>query len=105
MSYRERALDRDIIEKFNRISRPWTFQIVLLLDKERPLRFNEIKKKLNGICSRSLSERLDEMERDGIIKRKVTNDSPPRVEYFLTDKGEELKEIATKLLLWQNKWK
>jgi DNA-binding HxlR family transcriptional regulator len=39
------------------------------------------------------------MEKNGIIKRKVTNDSPPRVEYFLTDNGGGTKKITAKLLL------
>ncbi len=100
----EAVLDEKAVEKLNRLSRPWTLQILILLDKDKPMRFNSIKKVLSGICSRSLSERLDEMETDGIIKRVVTDDSPPKVEYFLTDKGQELKEIAIEILNWVRKW-
>ncbi|MGC9145636.1 MAG: winged helix-turn-helix transcriptional regulator, partial [Nitrososphaeria archaeon] len=61
----------------------------MILERERPSRFNTIKRNLSGIRSRSLSERLDELEKEGIIKRVVTNDIPPRVEYYLTDKDFE----------------
>jgi len=47
---------------------------------------------------------LDELEKDGIIARSVTQDSPPRVEYFLTQKGEELSKILRQIVKWNLKW-
>ncbi len=70
----------------------------------QPVRFNELKRNIPEICSRSLSERLDELEDEGIIKRQVTQDSPPRVEYSLTEKGVELSAIIKQLTSWDIKW-
>ena len=104
MSGTERILNEKVVERLNRLSRPWTFQILILLDKDKPMRFNSIKRELDGICSRSLSERLDEMEKDGLIKRIVTEDSPPRVEYYLTEKGQELKKIVVEIYDLLKRW-
>ncbi|MCL4343605.1 MAG: helix-turn-helix transcriptional regulator [Thaumarchaeota archaeon] len=94
----------ELITVLNKISKTWTFPIVIFLAKERPTRFNELKRSVKGICSRSLSERLDELENEGIIKREVTRDSPPKVEYSLTQKGVELSAVLEQLISWDLKW-
>ncbi|MGC8558258.1 MAG: winged helix-turn-helix transcriptional regulator [Nitrososphaeria archaeon] len=94
----------NLITVLNKISKTWTFPIVIFLDREQPARFNELKRGIKGICSRSLSERLDELENEGIIKRKVTQDSPPKVEYSLTQKGVELSGVLKQLASWDLKW-
>jgi len=98
-SYRD-----NIVFELNKLSKAWTFPIVIFLDRGKPTRFNELKRNISGICSRSLSERLNELEKDGIIARSVTQDSPPRVEYFLTQKGEELSKILKQIVKWNLKW-
>ncbi len=50
----------DAINVLNKISNTWTFPIVIFLDRDHPARFNELKRSIPGICSRSLSERLVE---------------------------------------------
>ena len=60
---------------------------------ERPWRFNELKKSLNGISQKVLTDSLRSMEDDGIITRTVYAEVPPRVEYALSDLGESMRPI------------
>ncbi|MEM0146019.1 MAG: helix-turn-helix domain-containing protein [Conexivisphaerales archaeon] len=94
----------EFIIVLNKISKTWTFPIVIFLDRKQPTRFNELKRNIQGICSRSLSERLDELESEGIIKRVITQDSPPKVQYSLTQKGVELSDVLKQLVNWHLKW-
>lgn len=59
----------------------------------RPWRFNELKKDLEGISQKVLTDSLRSMEADGIITRTVYPEVPPRVEYSLTELGKSLKPI------------
>lgn len=59
----------------------------------RPWRFNELKKDLEGISQKVLTDSLRSMEADGIITRTVYPEVPPRVEYVLTELGKSLKPI------------
>ncbi len=76
----------------------WTLPIVaaLLEDKNR---FNEIQRECE-VCPRTLSARLDELEQNGIIRKKVTGDNPVKVEYSLTKKGESLRSVITAISDW-----
>ena len=56
-------------------------------------RFNELNKSIVGISAKVLTENLRELEKDGIVKRKTYAVVPPKVEYSLSPKGEELKPI------------
>lgn len=56
-------------------------------------RYNELTKEINGISAKVLTQNLRELESDGIVKRKVYPVVPPKVEYSLTDKGKDLKDI------------
>ena len=59
---------------------------------------------MKGISSKTLAIRLKELEISGILERKAYNEIPPRVEYRLTDKGQELVESVIGLLQWMRKW-
>lgn len=59
----------------------------------RPWRFNELKKNLDGISQKVLTESLRSMEEDGIITRTVYPEVPPRVEYALSELGESMRPI------------
>lgn len=59
---------------------------------------------MKGFSSNTLAIRLKELERSGILKRQAYNEIPPRVEYGLTDKGQELTESIIYLLWWMKKW-
>jgi len=56
-------------------------------------RYNELTRSVVGISAKVLTENLRELESDGIIKRKVYPEVPPKVEYYLTDKGNDLRPI------------
>ncbi len=66
----------------------------------RPWRFNELKKSLGGISQKVLTESLRSMEADGIVKRTVYPEVPPRVEYSLSELGETMRPIIESLKQW-----
>ena len=70
----------------------WTAVLVHDLS-EGPRRFTELEHSCRGISPRTLSERLRALEQEGIVERHSYPESPPRVEYELTDKGESLLPI------------
>jgi DNA-binding HxlR family transcriptional regulator len=71
-----------------------------LLDETR--RFNELHRLLVGVSARTLAKQLRELERDGIIRRKVYPEIPPRVEYSLTDFGKTLRPVLFAMHDWGN---
>ena len=74
------------------ISDKWKVLIIRdLLEKEK--RYSELMKSVVGISDKVLAKNLRELEQDGIINRKVYAVVPPKVEYSLTEKGQELKQI------------
>ena len=66
----------------------------------RPWRFNELKKDLEGISQKVLTDSLRSMEADGLLTRTVYPEVPPRVEYATTPKTESLMPILRQLLDW-----
>ncbi len=66
----------------------------------RPWRFNELKKDLQGISQKVLTESLRSMEEDGIITRTVYAEVPPRVEYALSELGESMRPIIKSMEEW-----
>ena len=66
----------------------------------RPWRFNELKKDLEGISQKVLTDSLRSMEADGIITRTVYPEVPPRVEYALSDLGESMRPIIKSMETW-----
>ncbi len=67
---------------------------------QRPWRFNELKKDLEGISQKVLTDSLRSMEADGIIDRAVYAEVPPRVEYSLSELGESLRPIILSMESW-----
>lgn len=68
-------------------------------------RYNELTRSVVGISAKVLTENLRDLERDGIVKRKVYPVVPPKVEYSLTDKGLELKDVLECMRLFGEKYK
>ncbi len=66
--------------------------------------FLELQKSIGSLSQKILSEKLKELENDGLIEKTVYAEVPPKVEYFLTDKGKELYEIIFPLENWSNKY-
>ncbi len=87
------------------ITKRGTLEILLPLccttDSVRYLKF---KNTMKGFSSKTLAIRLKELERNGILHRQAYNEIPPRVEYHLTTKGQELTESIFDLLQWMRKW-
>ena len=71
----------------------------------RPWRFNELKKDLEGISQKVLTDSLRSMEADGIITRTVYPEVPPRVEYALSELGESMRPIMDALEIWGTDYK
>mgnify|MGYP000496049386 CR=1 FL=1 len=71
----------------------------------RPWRFNELKKDLEGISQKVLTDSLRSMEADGISTRTVYPEVPPRVEYVLTELGKSLKPILDSMRAWGEAYK
>ena len=71
----------------------------------RPWRFNELKKSLEGISQKVLTDSLRSMEEDGLITRTVYPEVPPRVEYALSDLGETMRPILDAMQEWGTKYK
>ncbi len=89
---------------WNQLTKVWTLPVIHNLGLKEPARFNELKRRTEGISATSLTERLTELEREAIVQRKVFPDSPPKVEYSLTKKGWELHAILAEFADWAVKW-
>ena len=85
------------------IGAKWTALLVHDLS-EGPRRFSELEHSCVGISPRTLSERLRSLEHEGIVLRRSYPESPPRVEYQLTDKGEALLPIITEMRRFGRAW-
>ncbi|MDB5168752.1 MAG: MarR family transcriptional regulator [Candidatus Saccharibacteria bacterium] len=69
-----------------------------------PKRFGELEKSVGSINPRTLSQRLDDLEQFGIITKQSFAEAPPRIEYTLTEKGEDLLPILEQMATWGNKY-
>ena len=66
----------------------------------RPWRFNELKKNLEGISQKVLTDSLRSLEKDGIVTRTVYPEVPPRVEYSLSELGDSMRPIINAMEQW-----
>ncbi len=84
---------------------PWTTYIVYNLRTYGPQRFGELKRRVNGVSAKMLTERLRTLEGAGLIKRDYEATIPPKVTYSLTARGHELDEVlgglADVAIRWQ----
>ena len=87
------------------ITKRGTLEILIpLCCTTNPVRYLKFRKSMKGFSSKTLAIRLKELEKNGILSRKSYNEIPPRVEYTLTSKGQELIESIISLLQWMKKW-
>ena len=86
------------------IGKRWTGAIVCALT-ERPMRFGELVKAVPGLSDRLLSQRLRELEEEGLVRREVEAGTPVRVTYSLTEVGDELGPAIHELKGWARRWK
>jgi DNA-binding HxlR family transcriptional regulator len=87
------------------LGRKWALLILKNLHTKEAIRFNELKRSLGEISSTVLADRLLEMEREGLISKKIYLEIPPRVEYRLTTRARELGAILKDLGEWTLRWK
>src|SRR5215510_8239004 len=97
----------ELCQKFHRASelvgRRWTGAIIYVLLRAR-CRFATLREAIPDITDRMLSERLQELEQEGIVERTVVPDTPVRVEYALTEKGRGLVRTFEALSQWADTW-
>ena len=71
----------------------------------RSWRFNELRKDLDGLSQKVLTDSLRQMEADGILTRTVYPEVPPRVEYALSELGESMRPVLTAMHEWGSAYK
>ena len=76
--------------------------ILYCLMEYEPVRFNEMQRYLGRVADKTLSQNLKELERDGLIHRRMYPEVPPRVEYTLTERGRSLMRVLDQLCTWGN---
>lgn len=89
---------------FDLLGRKWTLHIVWTLRERGAVRFNELKRQADGISPRVLSDRLDELAEQGLVERRAHDETPPRVEYELTEKGRDLDGVLAAYADWADRW-
>jgi DNA-binding HxlR family transcriptional regulator len=87
------------------LGKKWALLILKNLHTKEAVRFTELKRLMPGISSTVLSNRLLEMEREGLISKKIFPEIPPKVEYRLTTRARELGVILKDLGGWAQRWK
>ena len=95
--YAENCPTRALLD---RIADKWTTLVIGVLDKKQPRRFSELRRAIGGISQKMLTQTLRDMERDGLVRRDVYPEIPPRVEYALTPLGHTLREPLNALAQW-----
>jgi DNA-binding HxlR family transcriptional regulator len=98
MTYRRDCPSRTVIEV---LANKWTLYVLgALRHNDGPMRFNELRRLLDGITQKMLTQTLRALERDGLVRRTVYPTVPPRVEYGLTDLGVEAGQLTTAIAEW-----
>ena len=86
------------------IGRRWTGAIIRAMLYGRLTRFSDLTDAVPGLSDRMLSERLKELEAEGIVQRIVIPETPVRIEYQITDKGRALGDVVTAIGEWAGEW-
>lgn len=88
---------RNVLSRF---SSKWAMLILCVLSENEATRFNTISKAIPDISPKVLTETLRNLEADGLVKRKLYAEIPPKVEYSLTELGKSLMPILNDLISW-----
>jgi DNA-binding HxlR family transcriptional regulator len=89
----------EVRQILDRIADKWSLLVIALLE-QRSMRFNQLRREIDGISQRMLTVTLRNLERDGLVCRTVHAEVPPRVEYHLTPLGCTLLDIIQSLVHW-----
>lgn len=99
-------MDKSICPRFEKamslLSQRWTGLIIYQL-LDGPQRFCSLESSI-GVSGRVLSERLKDLENEGIVKREVFPETPVRIEYSLTDKGLAIEPLMRDIEKWSQDW-
>jgi len=95
----------DVVDIWEVLGKRWSLYILKNLSINGIIRFNELKRLIPEISSTVLSQRLLELEKEGLISKKIYSEIPVRVEYSLTPRTKELEIILQQLNDWINRWK
>jgi len=90
-------------EMIVRVADKWSMYVIHVLASAGPLRFNEIRRRVDGVSQRMLTVTLRGLERDGLVQRSMYPEVPPRVEYALTPLGGTLRDIVGELIDWSGR--
>ncbi len=91
-------------ELLDRVADKWTTLIIGMLGiAPAPLRFGELRRTVHGISQKMLTQTLRDLERDGLVVRRLYPEIPPRVEYALTPLGRTLEEPLAALARWSER--
>lgn len=85
------------------IGRRWTGAIIRAM-ADGAARFGDIAAAVPGISDRMLSERLKELEAEGLVVRTIHPEHPVRIEYQLTEKGQDLRAVMDAIAAWAHRW-
>jgi DNA-binding HxlR family transcriptional regulator len=85
-----------------RIGDKWSVHVIHMLGHAGTLRFNELRRGIEGISQRMLTVTLRGLERDGLIERRIYPEVPPRVDYSLTKLGATLRDVVRLLVRWSS---
>ena len=96
-------VDALVDEVIGQVADKWTMLILEALAEHGELRFTQVGRQVPGISQKMLTQTLRQMERDGLVTRRVFAVVPPRVDYKLTPLGESLSEAVCGIWLWAEK--
>lgn len=99
LSHRDETTCRAVSDVLSRVGDKWTVLVVELLS-DGPMRFNELRRAIGNVSQKMLTSTLRGLERDGLVTRTVFPTIPPRVDYQLTDLGNELRVPVQALAGW-----
>ncbi|QIL46447.1 helix-turn-helix transcriptional regulator [Vagococcus coleopterorum] len=89
---------------FSMLGKRWNGLIIDVLLETGPQRYNELAEKIPMVSDRVLVERLKELEAFGVVERHEDDNNSKKVEYALTEQGQDLKEVMSEIQDWAVKW-
>jgi DNA-binding HxlR family transcriptional regulator len=95
---------KGVLDAWKLLGKRWSLLILNTLNSKESIRFNELKRAVSGISSTVLADRLLELEREGLVTKKIYPEIPPRVEYSLTPRAKELRIVLSSIGNWVRRW-
>jgi DNA-binding HxlR family transcriptional regulator len=95
---------QEVSDAWKLLGKRWSLLILKNLNAKESIRFNELKRVISGISSTVLADRLLELEREGLVTKKIYPEIPPRVEYSLTSRAKGLGIVLSSLGNWVRRW-